>query len=393
MVGVGPPARALVASGTLTSTRNVLARLRTFADSVRAAPRTRVERSWLDVSLLLEESDRLLSFSPTRLRTFSEAGESVAPSSLDALVRANAGHCVQLEHAERCSPIVGDCAVSLRATNDLRRVRANLYLNPPGGGGSTAPHRDYGSVIAVQVAGRRRWRVWDQDLLECATAPTTRMRATLHADPDVDDVPPAVDTILEPGDVIFVRGGDPHAVETVGDADSVHITFMSTAPSFVDLAYAMVDQLTDDPALRRPLTSSDDVHAATIEILDAMRSLGEHDPNDLSERLIEREVSSWFPGGGPVRVVHGDGSAATVALGPVPFVTRCSDALLAGGLCIDVSPAVMNVLDDARRAWPDSVDATHVDPDELTRAIALGLLRRVDGSTPREAEREGSRRV
>ena len=81
-------------------------------------------------------------------------------------------------------------------------------------------HFDFHDVIVVQLAGRKRWRVW---------APLERTRRPVKsgaaiAAPRLDELgPPLVDRSLMAGDCLAVPRGFPHATETIDD-DSTHLT-------------------------------------------------------------------------------------------------------------------------------------------------------------------------
>lgn len=76
-------------------------------------------------------------------------------------------------------------------------------------------HRDSQSVLAVQLSGRKRWRVFEpqgQRLLGNDKLSLGEM-GNLSGD-----------YVLSPGDALFVSGGVPHICDTV-DGESIHIAF------------------------------------------------------------------------------------------------------------------------------------------------------------------------
>lgn len=106
-------------------------------------------------------------------------------------------------------------------------VALNLYITNPGQKVSAPPHTDKQDVFVLQTQGRKRWRVY-------APPPPARM---YRVDPfargkstnvlDLNELQkPLVDTVLHPGNILYVPAGYPNTTDTfAGDA------LGSTAPS------------------------------------------------------------------------------------------------------------------------------------------------------------------
>lgn len=98
-------------------------------------------------------------------------------------------------------------------------IQVNAYLSPPNARGLNI-HFDYHDVIVVQLAGSKRWRVWE---------PIERsLRPTRHGPgvpmPQLDELgEPLFERVVGPGDCLAIPRGFPHAAETVDDG-SVHLT-------------------------------------------------------------------------------------------------------------------------------------------------------------------------
>lgn len=118
-------------------------------------------------------------------------------------------------------------------------VQANLYASwtPREGFGT---HWDDHDVVVVQVAGRKRWKLYG----------TTRV-APMHTDTEFPDPPPSepiAELVLRPGDVLYLPRGWWHSVAASEGEASMHITFgMQTATGA-----QLLDWLADD--LRGPET-------------------------------------------------------------------------------------------------------------------------------------------
>ncbi len=98
-------------------------------------------------------------------------------------------------------------------------VQVNAYLSPVETKGLDL-HFDYHDVIVVQLAGSKRWRVWEP--IERTRRPA-KSGAAIPL-PQFDELgTPLVDLVMHAGDCLALPRGFPHAAETVDD-ESVHLT-------------------------------------------------------------------------------------------------------------------------------------------------------------------------
>ena len=121
--------------------------------------------------------------------------------------------------------------VCLNAINAFQFPAAlNAYLTNPGQETSAPPHTDKQDVFVLQSTGQKRWRVY-------APPPPSRMiRADPYARGKGKDIleltelaEPIIDTVLQPGQILYIPGGYPHTTDTLnGISDkinpSVHMT-------------------------------------------------------------------------------------------------------------------------------------------------------------------------
>ncbi len=121
-------------------------------------------------------------------------------------------------------------------------VQANAYYTPRGSQGF-AVHHDTHDVLVLQVAGEKRWLLYEP-LLELPLK-HQRYSAALgeHGDP-TDDL------VLRPGDTLYLPRGWLHQAETSA-SDSLHLTIGITAHTWLDGAKGAVDALEDELAFRR----------------------------------------------------------------------------------------------------------------------------------------------
>lgn len=121
--------------------------------------------------------------------------------------------------------------VCLNAINSFQfPVALNAYLTNPGQETSAPPHTDKQDVFVLQSTGQKHWKVY-------APPPPSRMiRADPYARGKGKDIleltelgEPLIDTVLQPGQVLYIPGGYPHTTDTLnGVSDttnpSVHMT-------------------------------------------------------------------------------------------------------------------------------------------------------------------------
>ncbi|MDQ3886097.1 MAG: cupin domain-containing protein [Actinomycetota bacterium] len=159
------------------------------------------------------------------------------------------GATIALQALHRTWPPVIDFSIQLGA--DLGHpVQVNAYATPPSSRGFAA-HYDVHDVFVLQLAGRKHWTVhapvhpdplrnqpWDR----CADA----VRAAAQ------DEPPILDTVLEPGDALYLPRGYLHAANTLGGI-SAHLTVGIHAVTRYALVETLSALVADDPDLRQSL--------------------------------------------------------------------------------------------------------------------------------------------
>ncbi|MFC9030209.1 cupin domain-containing protein [Streptomyces arboris] len=132
-------------------------------------------------------------------------------------------------------------------------VQANAYVTPPQSRGFDA-HYDVHDVFVLQIGGTKRWLVHepvhpdplrDQPWTDHRSAVAEAAQGVAH-----------LDTVLEPGDVLYLPRGWLHAAEAQGGV-SVHLTLgIHTWTRYAlaeQLAQAALAALRDDPWMRSTL--------------------------------------------------------------------------------------------------------------------------------------------
>jgi hypothetical protein len=121
-------------------------------------------------------------------------------------------------------------------------VQANAYYTPRGSQGF-AVHHDTHDVLVLQVAGEKRWLLYDP-LLELPLK-HQRYSSTLgeHGEPS-DDL------VLHAGDTLYLPRGWLHEAET-SDYDSLHLTIGVTAYTWIDATTDALAECEAELAFRR----------------------------------------------------------------------------------------------------------------------------------------------
>ncbi|MFE7625530.1 cupin domain-containing protein [Streptomyces sp. NPDC057509] len=162
------------------------------------------------------------------------------------------GATLVLQALQRTWAPVGDLTARLAAELG-HPVQANAYVTPPQNRGFDA-HYDVHDVFVLQIEGAKRWivhRPVHPDPLR--DQPWTDHREAVA---EAAQGEPYLDTVLEPGDVLYLPRGWLHAAEAQG-AVSVHLTLGVHAWTRYALAEqlmrAALSELRDDPWMRGSL--------------------------------------------------------------------------------------------------------------------------------------------
>ena len=121
-------------------------------------------------------------------------------------------------------------------------AQANAYFTPRGSQGLPV-HHDTHEVLSLQVAGEKRWLVYEP-VLELPLK-SQRYRSALGAPGE-----PVLDVTLRAGDTLYLPRGWLHQALT-SDTDSLHITVGVNVRTWLDEARAALEASGDDVAFRR----------------------------------------------------------------------------------------------------------------------------------------------
>jgi ribosomal protein L16 Arg81 hydroxylase len=127
-------------------------------------------------------------------------------------------------------------------------AQANAYYTP-GDSQGLPVHHDTHEVISLQVAGEKRWLVYEP-VLELPLK-NQRYRSALGAPGE-----PVLDVTLKAGDTMYLPRGWLHQALTSG-SDSLHITVGVNVRRWVDEARTAIGQLEDDLAFRQAIDAEE----------------------------------------------------------------------------------------------------------------------------------------
>ncbi|MGH8825750.1 MAG: cupin domain-containing protein, partial [Jiangellaceae bacterium] len=175
------------------------------------------------------------------------AGAEITDQVLDeqVLARYAGGATLVLQGLHRLWPPLIEFAGRL-AAELAAPVGVNAYLTPAGNRGF-ATHYDTHDVFVLQVGGRKRWRVHEPVLIDPLERQSWAGRADEVA--AVAESPPVLDTVLEPGDSLYLPRGWLHAAEALGEP-SIHLTLGVRAVTRYALVEALLALAADEVALR-----------------------------------------------------------------------------------------------------------------------------------------------
>ena len=174
------------------------------------------------------------------------APDQVADDKVLALLGEGATLVLQALH--RTWPPLIDFAS--RLSGELGHpVQINAYITPPQNQGFAA-HYDVHDVFVLQIAGTKQWRIHAPVFTD-----PLREHEWEHRRADVAKraaEPPLIDTVLTPGDALYLPRGYLHSASALGDT-SIHLTVGVHPITRHQLVQQLVKAAKDDPALRASL--------------------------------------------------------------------------------------------------------------------------------------------
>jgi bifunctional lysine-specific demethylase and histidyl-hydroxylase NO66 len=174
------------------------------------------------------------------------APDQVADDKVLALL--GDGATLVLQGLHRTWPPIIELANELSA--DLGHpVQVNAYITPPQNQGFAA-HYDVHDVFVLQITGTKQWRVHEPVLVDPLPEQNWEQRRADVAARAAE--PPLIDTVLAPGDALYLPRGYLHSAQALGDF-SIHLTVGVHPITRHRVMREIVASTRDDPQLRRSL--------------------------------------------------------------------------------------------------------------------------------------------
>lgn len=165
-------------------------------------------------------------------------------------------------------------------------VQINAYITPAQSRGFD-PHYDVHDVFVLQISGEKRWVVHEPVLARpFADEPWSQRSAAVTARAAE---PPAIETVLRPGDALYLPSGWIHSAVAQGGT-TVHITVGMPAFTLADLGRDLVTEALRSDALREPLPIGVDV-GDPAQLAQAVRRAADALVASLGERADEARAA------------------------------------------------------------------------------------------------------
>jgi ribosomal protein L16 Arg81 hydroxylase len=188
----------------------------------------------------------------------------VDAAKLDAFL-AN-GFSIVMLHLDEHVPALGAVCEEIKSRT-LEGSLVGAVVTSGAGAGAFPIHYDPEDLVILQVEGTKRWQIFGPPVSQ-------PLRGMPKQSPP--ETEPIFDEVLEPGDLLFVPGGNWHHCES-GLSTSVHLGIFFLPPTAWHVAKEALRPLLSEELFRTPLTRLDGGGSAVEEIEAEVKS-----------RLIER---------------------------------------------------------------------------------------------------------
>lgn len=164
------------------------------------------------------------------------------------------GHTLVLQGLHRLWPPLIDFVRDL--VDDIGHpAQVNAYITPASSTGFS-PHYDVHDVFVLQISGEKRWILHPPvHTHPLSNQPWSDRRSEVE---DRARETPAMDTVLRPGDALYLPRGWIHSAEALGDT-SIHLTIGVASLNRYDVAHQLLGVLQEDAGLREPLPAGVDL--------------------------------------------------------------------------------------------------------------------------------------
>ncbi len=327
---------------------------------------------------------------------FSQDGESLPVAKTENwLDQLQQGATLIINSVHRRTPELEELVANVRQETGYRS-QINLYCSSSAQQGFNC-HYDSHEVLILQIDGQKEWFIFPETI----AAPTSTMRS---ADQIPPDVPPYLQCVLNPGDVLYIPRGHWHYAIATGDptdenyAPSLHLTLGIDCQTGLDWLSWLREELQENPEWRGnlPLIPDGEKTAArpyleqlrdrlisqlqTSDVIDRyLDTIGRSDrpplpfslPAQLGSRIFENGLETRFIRSQlhPVQIVSVDENETQIIIAAKQATIKGISTDLAAKI---FRPEGFSLLDLAD--WSPSLDLEADVIPLLTRLVKQGLL-------------------
>ncbi|WP_431930290.1 JmjC domain-containing protein [Micromonospora sp. RP3T] len=275
----------------------------------------------------------------------------VRPAALTGLL--DRGATVVLESLHRTSPRVGETCRRLSRELGLP-VQANAYLTPAGAQGF-AHHYDTHGVLIVQTYGSKTWQLSPPIVVDPLEHQPFRPQLVTE-EHRRQFAEPALETVLRPGDVLWVPRGWIHNGFAT-DEPSLHLSLSLPSLTPYLVAGELVRSLDGDERFRRDLPwgfGQDPTRRreAVTEVIALLRNaLDDLDPDAVADRVAQTWRGCFLePARRPVDAVLGAQVTGDTPVRTVPEAVCAVDHLPDGRVRLHLADTAL-LLDPPAGEW------------------------------------------
>ena len=179
------------------------------------------------------------------------------------------GATLKFNNLQKRVPEIAEFVSELRYEIGYSNLTVNAYSSFPGKQGFVS-HYDPYEIFILQIDGAKEWKVFPETL----KYPLESQPSMYFEPPEAN---PYLNTVLEPGDVLYLPRGHWHYAIAVGKP-SLHITLGIHCATGIDFLGAIVKQLSQEEDWRKNLAFPTDNNADTIrtQLSELVTKLGQY---------------------------------------------------------------------------------------------------------------------
>jgi ribosomal protein L16 Arg81 hydroxylase len=187
------------------------------------------------------------------------------------------GFSIVVLHLDELVPALGAVCEEIRSRT-LEESWVGAIVTSGAGAGAFPVHYDPEDLVILQVQGTKRWQIF-------GTPVSNPVRSMPKQTPP--ETEPIFDEVLEPGDLLFVPGGNWHHCQS-GLSTSVHLGIFFLPPTGGHAARAMLRSFLSEELFRIPLTRLDGASA--------LREIEAEVKSRLIEKIGELRLNEFIAG-------------------------------------------------------------------------------------------------